>query len=106
MTYGINVREALEYPFLLVQQHLQNHGYTLGMVVNRKFLEHIVPGGNLVRDSCIITADAFNKTFCQKREFAFALHIQNLIFDGRAAAIEDKNIHKILLCFLMTRIYE
>ena len=63
------------------------------MIVNGELAEHILAGGNLVGNGCIVAAYALYETFCKKRKLGFALEIQHLVLDGRATAIENQNIH-------------
>ena len=93
MAHSIDVVERAENALDGVQKHLQNHGDALGMIVDREFLEHVVATGNLMCDGGVVGTDTLYQTFCQKREFAVALHIQNLILDRRRTAVENQNIH-------------
>ena len=75
-----------------VNQSSQDFLDAVHMVGDGAFQSYFVLAGGGVGQNGTFDADTFYQTFCDDR---FILHINQLIFDGRAAAVYNKNLHYI-----------
>ena len=83
--------EALEDPVLGIHQHIQHILDSLCMCREINFAHHCIHAGLRMLDARAADADTLHQPLGQH---GFAVHIDQLILEGRTAAVENKNFHK------------
>ena len=76
-----------------VCQSIQNHFYGYAVIFLVVIEDNCIFTSGLVFQSGTFDTDSFAQTFCQ---YAFCFHVDQLILQGRAAAIQYKNFHFFL----------
>ncbi len=88
VTHRLHVREVRDHAVRGVGQRFQHETYTRRMVGDRHAQLELILARGLVSEASFGETDAIDQTFGQKR-VAVVVDVDNLIFDRRAAAIEN-----------------
>ena len=93
--HGLNVLQGLEHARLLVRKGGEDELHAHFMVRDGNILYlFFTPGGSILKNADR-KADFFADTLGDNIENVVALHVQKLVLDGRAAAVDNKNNHKL-----------
>ena len=92
VAHSIDFIHGFDDPMVGINQSSQDLLDAVNMVGDGAFQSYFVLPSRSMSQNGPFDADTFYQTFCDDR---FILHINQLIFDGRAAAVYNKNLHYI-----------
>ena len=93
MAHRLDVLEGLQNARLRVRQGFQDELHAHFVVRNREVLHDFVLTGRSVLEDAGREADLLGNTLRDDVEHVVALHVQQLVLDGRTSTIDDKDNH-------------
>ena len=90
---GLDVLEGGKHARLRGDKLVQDELHTDFVVRNREFLAHVFLAGRLVGQDTHREADFLDETFREQVIHVVVLHVQQLVFDRIAAAVDYQNDH-------------
>ena len=93
MADRFDVGEGVEDTAVLVDERVQDDLHADLVVSDRKVAHHFFLSGGFVLKLSGLETDFFDDSLRFQVEYVVALHVQKLVFDGRASAIDNKNDH-------------
>ena len=92
MAHRVDLVHALHHADILVRQGFQHHADGLGMILHVLFKHVGILARGLVGQLRAVDADALAKPLGDNRA---AVHVDELILQGRAACVDDQYLHNI-----------
>ena len=92
VAHSIDFVHGFDNAMVGINQSSQYFFDTVYMIGDLAFQSYFVLTGRRMRQNRAFNTDTFNQTFSNDR---FIIHINQLIFDGRAAAVNNKNLHSL-----------
>ena len=93
MAYGLDVVEGRKHAVDRVHEGVHDKLHSDLVVRDGDFLHHPVLAGGAVGDASAGKAYLFDDTLGEEIVNVIALHVQKLVLDGRASAVNYKNDH-------------
>ena len=93
VTDRIDIVKRLQHARLRIHQGVQDEFHALCVVCYRQFLYNLLAARRCILEDTFRQSDLFYDSFGDEGIGIIALHVQKLVFDGRASAIDNKYNH-------------
>ena len=97
VAHSLDVLHRVEHSGLLVRERVEHEFHTHLVVRDRQFPDNLVVTRTGILEDAALKSNLFDYTLGYEVIDIIALHIKELVLDGRASAIDNKNDHIVFV---------